>query len=474
MARRIWRWDGRGFVPRPPGRDDEAFFETVADLATAGEILDLPPLWDHHGHLAALGATFEELDLRGCETLEEALDAVRIEAQGLPPEAWILGSGWDQTRWGGAFPGREALDAASGDHPAFLLRVDHHAAWANSAALRIAGIDGATPDPPGGAILKEAAAPTGILLDTAAEIVEAAVPPPSEDSLPERLEKAMQAVRSAGLSGVTDMKLSRTDLRLIERLDRARGLPLPVEGYLDSPPEPGEGKALFRRGRAFRLAGAKIFVDGALGSRGAALHEPYSDAPETRGILLYDRRELAAVLEGCRREGMPPALHAIGDLAVSLALDAADAAGLAPGFRIEHLQVIRREDRHRLETSGAVASLQPSHLLTDAHWGRLRLGDRFPSAYPLGSLAARGIPILLGTDFPIEPALPCRTLFAALSRTPESERLDPAGAFRAMAPPPWSDAVGARTLAAGDPLLPGSPPDVVLEWRLAARPDRTP
>ncbi len=402
-------------------------------LRTAPCLIQLPPLWDHHGHLAWLGAMLEQADLRGCRDLDEAIERLRMAGRELPRGAWLEGFGWDQNRWGGRYPDRKHLDALFPDRPVFLRRVDGHAAWVNSSALAMAGMDERTPDPPGGAMIREKGRPTGILLDTAMEALAAVVPAPASADLRRRLLAALTYLQGVGLSGATDMGLDPEHIAVLADLDRDGALPIPVEGFAwlrpawTALPKP-------MRGVRFVLRGVKLFADGALGSRGGALWEPYTDRPGEKGFLLWDTDDMARALAAAASAGLESAVHAIGDRAVSQVLDAVE-RGAPCGGRIEHAQVVTDGDVARMAALHVRAGIQPCHYLSDRDWAGERLGPRMGSAYRWGSLLRAGVPLLVGSDFPIEEPNPGRNFAARAARREAIERLTPDQLIGAYGPP---------------------------------------
>ena len=434
----IWGWRAEGgFVPaRLRGRLTEA---VRADPALAGApfLVLLPPLWDHHGHVAALGALLCQADLRGARSPEEALERLRTSSVDLAPGAWLEGFGWDQNLWEGGFPHRRLLDDAFPDRPVFLRRIDGHATWVNSAALRAGGIGESAPDPPGGLILREKGVPTGLLVDAAMEPVARRVPPPVRQELRRWLRSGLRSLRAKGLCGATDMGLERAHVETLRLMEAEGELPIPLDGYLDVA-RTGLDDLPAHRGPGFKVAGAKLYADGALGSRGACLEADYDDAPGERGLLIWEPEALNDAVRRLAALGLPPAIHAIGDRAARIALDALQAAGWPSGSRIEHAQLLPETSIRRMREGGVIASIQPCHYLSDRPWAAERLGARMAAAYPWGSLARAGLPLLLGTDFPIEEHDPLRNLYALLTREPASERLTLAEALCAYAPAPGS------------------------------------
>ncbi len=389
----------------------------------------VPGLVDAHGHVQGLGESRSELSCADARDEEGCAAAVRARVRSAAPGSWIRGRGWDQNRWPGSrFPSEASLTRAAPDHPVVLVRVDGHASWVNARALAAAGIGPATPDPPGGRILRAPdGRPTGILLDAAQDLVFAKLPQPTAAEIEEQLLAGLRELAALGLTGVHDAGVPPATLDAYARLAEADRLPLRVYAMIL-----GEGplpalKAEMARWKGRREVGlltvraVKLFADGALGSRGAALHEDYSDDPGNRGLLLMSPDVLRAKVHAVVRAGMQPAVHAIGDRAVSVVLDAYQAAGdiraLRP--RIEHLQIVLERDVPRLSAVGVVASMQPIHATSDAPWVAARLGagtERYRGAYAWRTVLRAGVPLAFGSDFPVESADPRAGLAAAEER----------------------------------------------------------
>ncbi|HPA27632.1 MAG TPA: amidohydrolase family protein [Acidobacteriota bacterium] len=393
----------------------------------------LPPLWDHHGHIGALGALSDELDFRDAASPDALLKLLEDDERKREPGEWITGFGWDQNLWNGLLPSLEQLDTASRGRPLFLKRIDCHAAMVNSRAMEMAGLktDSAIP---GGEFVYIRGKWTGIVLDNAMNPFFRAMPPPAKKVVRRRIRAALRTLAASGLSGATDMQLREIDVETLSEMDGNGDLELPVAGYLEWTP----GMALPARlckGRMFALEGIKVFLDGALGSRGAALRKPYSDDKATRGLLILDRKEIKELLEEAGSRKIPVAFHAIGDRALETFLSAYETIRRpAPKIRLEHLQVTPSPLLTRLLAADVTVSLQPCHLLSDRGWAGERLGPaRIKRSYLLGSLI-RGKRYLLGTDFPIEPPDPARTIAGCFDR-PDRERITLNEAIRGMACP---------------------------------------
>jgi hypothetical protein len=386
-----------------------------------------PGLVDAHCHLHGLGVALETISLRGVASPEAAAALVREAAKTRAEGEWITGQGWDQNLWKvKEFPRHEVLDAVAPKHPVALERIDGHALWANAAAMRAAGIGRETPDPPGGKIVRDAVGEaTGVFLDHAMDLVGAKMPGEPRAVTERRILAAAAQAVSLGLTGVHEMGITDGEIAVYRDLARGGRLPLRVYAYLagagrvDSlasrtPDVDPEGTA------RFVLRGVKLFADGALGSRGAALLAPYDDDPRNSGLALARPDELrrGAVMAASR--GFQLAVHAIGDRANREVLDAFEAAG-ARGrdlrFRVEHAQVVSPADIPRFAALGVIASMQPTHATSDMPWAGARLGpERLRGAYAWRSILATGARVAFGSDFPVEEASPLLGLYAAVTR----------------------------------------------------------
>jgi hypothetical protein len=401
----------------------------------------VPGLVDAHGHLEGLGEALENVDLVGCASLEELIERVAARAAERPSGTWVLGRGWDQTLFPGQdFPTHGALSARVPEHPVFLERVDGHAAFVNARALELAGLAaGALPRVEGGRIVTDGAGvPTGVLIDAATALVFARIPEPDAATRARRILLAQEALLAHGLVGVHDMGTVPATLAVLRSLVRAGALKLRVTSYLWA----NEGLAPFgalapeRDPRAkLRVVGAKLMIDGALGSRGAALLAPYRDAPAETGLLQMSAEAFAARLAEVVGAGLQPATHAIGDAGNRLVLDAyerrfGDDPRAQAWFRprLEHAQVVAPADWPRFELLGVVPSMQPTHATSDMRWAETRLGsERIAGAYAWQRLPGPRAPLAAGSDFPVESPSPLLGLFAA--RTRQDARGQPPGGW---------------------------------------------
>lgn len=399
-----------------------------------GGLTVLPGLTDSHAHLAGIGSRELDFDLTGVGSLAELKQRTRDRAAQDRTSAWIVGRGWIESRWTPpAFPSRQDLDEVVADRPVILERIDGHAIIANSAALKLAGITRHTTNPPGGSILKDAAGePTGMLIDNAIALVTELVPPPTERQLELALETG--ANRSVRV-GWTQLQYAGTTFQEIELLCRLyAGGKTQLRLYAAIGGPSADAERLLASGRGYRscddrltVRGIKLYLDGALGSRGAALLAPYSDSPEARGLLVNDTTELLRIAKAALRSGIQVQTHAIGDRGNRLTLDLyeqafasvppAQRATPEPRFRIEHAQVLAPEDIPRFARLDVIASMQTSHAISDLFFAPSRLGPvRIKGAYAWRPLLDSGAIIAGGSDAPVEQGDPIVEFYAAVAR----------------------------------------------------------
>jgi predicted amidohydrolase YtcJ len=388
----------------------------------------LPGLIDAHGHVLNLGELRSQADLRGSASIEEALQRARKFASAHRSGAWVLGRGWNQVLWKEErFPTAAELDTAVSDRPALLTRVDAHAIWVNSAAMKIAAITADTADPPGGQIVRDASGqPTGVFIDAATLLIEKHIPRPTDGELKRRLRTAMQELASVGLTGVHDAGIDAHQFRLYQALAADHELPIRVYAMLaDSPAARAmidSGPVLPQYDDRLQMRAVKATIDGALGSRGAALLQDYSDQPRHRGLMLYTREEFQTLASLTAAKGWQLNVHAIGDGGNRVALDtfevlltAEQRKRLRP--RIEHAQVLTPQDIPRFARLGVIASIQPTHAASDMNMAEDRLGAaRMKGAYAWRKLVASGARLAGGSDFPVELPNPFHGLYAAVTR----------------------------------------------------------
>ncbi|WP_342378421.1 amidohydrolase [Myxococcus stipitatus] len=408
----------RGEVLQAAGPDAR-----VVDL---GGVTVVPGLTDAHGHLAGLGQAEAQVSLVGATSKQEALSRIASAPGTSYQGAWLIGQGWDQNDWPEkAFPTRQDLDAIHPGVPVMLSRIDGHAAWVNSEALRRAGITRDTKDPTGGRILRDASGEaTGILLDNAMDLVGVVVPALSDAEHATHLSAALARVARVGLTGVHDAGMDLRTFRLLQKWDKEGKLPLRV--YAMAAGQSAERDTFLRegpyQGNRLTLRAVKLVLDGALGSRGAALHQDYTDEHGHRGLLMMPPDEYERRVTAFMAAGFQVCTHAIGDRANTLVLDtllrAAEVTGSKDGrHRVEHAQVMRLEDIDRLGRSGIVASVQPMHATSDMPWAEARVGpERIRGAYAWQRLKSSGAVLALGSDFPVERPDVLAGLYAARTR----------------------------------------------------------
>lgn len=385
----------------------------------------LPGLTDAHAHLYGLGVALDVVDLTGTRSYDEVIARVKERAATVAPGEWITGRGWDQNDWPvQEFPTFAALDAAVPDHPVFVTRVDGHAALANSAAMRAAGITAATKDPDGGRIVRDANGnPTGVFVDAATDLVETAMPAPSAQQRKARVLAAAQNIAAHGLTEIHDAGIDANTIAAVQELIDEGLFPIRVYAMLGDNAalidQWFRAKPLIDYGGRLTVRSVKLYADGALGSRGAALLAPYSDDPGNSGLMLATPEHLRDVASRGRAAGFQINAHAIGDRGVRNVIDAYASAGVAAKdrFRIEHLQVIAPGDIPRLVQHGIISSMQPTHATSDMYWAEARLGpERAKGAYAWRTVVNAGGRLALGSDFPVEAVNPFFGLMAAVTR----------------------------------------------------------
>jgi len=384
-----------------------------------------PGFTDAHVHLTGVGMTSMRLDLTGVASIAALQESLRAYAAA-HPEGAIVGRGWIETHWPERrFPTRADLDAIVSDRPVFLERVDGHAAVVNSTALALARIDANITDPDGGRIERDAdGAATGMLIDNATGLVERALPAPTSAMLRDALRAAGRLYASRGWVGICNMSTGADEAALFQELAAAGEMPLRADLYLQPEDAAAAAEQQAARDAQVRIRGVKLYMDGALGSRGAALLAPYSDMPTTSGLLVTPVEELRDHLRRAREAGYQVATHAIGDRGNRLVLDAyrdafADEQGglKVARWRIEHAQIIAPEDIPRFAQLGVIASMQPSHAISDLHFAPARLGSsRLDGAYAWRALIESGAVVAAGSDAPVEKGDPLIEYYAAAHR----------------------------------------------------------
>ncbi|HYW50368.1 MAG TPA: amidohydrolase [Gemmatimonadaceae bacterium] len=409
--------------------------EAMALKGPATRVIDaggrtiIPGMTDAHAHLYQLGGVLRQVDLTGTRSYDEVIARVVAKATTLPKGTPVIGRGWDQNDWSDTrLPTNAALSAATPDHPVVLTRVDGHARLANAVAITKAGITAETKDPEGGRILRDArGAPSGVFVDNAQPLLDPATTGGTPANPRDLLKAAVQEANRWGLTGVHDMGVSPATVGTYEAAAQAGELTLRAYVLLSGDSTSvawafakGPRSALFD-GRLW-VRSIKLYGDGALGSRGAALLDPYADDAQNNGLLVMQPTWIRSVSERALRSGWQVATHAIGDRANRIALDAYEAAlKTVPAadhrFRIEHAQIIHHDDIRRFATLGVIPSMQASHQTSDMYWAGNRLGtERLRGAYAWRSLLAAGSIIPNGSDFPVENVNPLISFHAAIAR----------------------------------------------------------
>jgi predicted amidohydrolase YtcJ len=390
----------------------------------------LPGLIDAHGHVLELGYARNNVDLAGTKSLDEALAKVKVYAAAHPEAKWILGSGWNQEIWKlGRFPTAKELDTAVADRPVWLSRVDGHAGWANSAAIKLAGVDKASKDPSGGRIERDAGGnPTGVFVDGATALIDAKVPPPTPQQKAAALDTALAEMASVGLTGVGDAGIDLANYELYRQYADQHKLTARIyamiRGTGDDFDTISKDGPLIGYGNDFLTVRAvKLFADGALGSRGAAMLAPYSDDPHNRGLLFLKPAELTAEIGKALGKGYQVAIHAIGDHANREVLDSYAAAykthpdGIARRNRVEHAQIVSLKDIPRFVPLQLIASMQPTHATSDMNMAEDRIGhERIKGAYAWQRFLKQDTIVAGGSDFPVESPNPFYGLYSAITR----------------------------------------------------------
>jgi predicted amidohydrolase YtcJ len=417
------------------GRNVSAYIGPKTRVIDARGATVLPGFIDSHGHMEALGESLENLDLRGVASEKAIADKVRAEASKRKSGEWIRGDAWDQNLWPSkAFPNADLISEAAPNNPVALSRVDGHALWVNRRAMEIAHLDRSTRDPAGGRILRDANGnPSGVLLDRAMSLVYAKIPPPSPAQLESRLLRAAQECARLGITTVHDAGVPQSVIDGYHSLMAKHQLPIHIYAMIQNSPELID--AWLARGPEIgddlTVRSIKLIADGALGSGGAALLEPYSDDPSNTGLLILSREFIRSIAQRAIAKRFQVNTHAIGDRANHETLLAyADALG-GPNdqrFRIEHAQVVAPSDFQLFRRYNILASMQPTHATSDMPWAQARLGPaRIRGAYAWQTLLHLGVHVPSGSDFPVESPNPIPGFYAAVTR--QDKRGNPPGGW---------------------------------------------
>jgi predicted amidohydrolase YtcJ len=389
----------------------------------------LPGLIDAHGHVFGLGQMLTQLDLSQTTSLEGALKAIGDYARANAGQAWLRGRGWNQENWKlGRFPTATDVDAVVSDKPVWFERVDGHAGWANSRALEAAGITDKTPDPAGGKIMRDAnGKATGVLVDAAQELVTKVMPAQTEAEGRVALDQALGALAKVGVTSTHDAGLGVAEDRLYRAYADQGKLTARIYGMIGGTEK--DFDALAKNGPLktygndmYALRAVKLYSDGALGSRGAALIKPYSDEPHSHGLLFYKLEQMDAMMKKAMARGYQVNVHAIGDAGNHQILDIYKkelgvTKSAAQRHRIEHAQVVTPADIVRFKTLGIIPSMQPTHATSDKNMAESRVGpERIKGAYAWRTFLHQGSRIACGSDFPVESPNPFFGIHAAVTR----------------------------------------------------------
>jgi predicted amidohydrolase YtcJ len=399
----------------------------------------MPGFNDAHMHLASAGLEKMNVNMVGAKTLDEFRDRLRAKVEAAGPAEWVVGEGWDETLWPVKVPPtRWDLDEVSGNHPVYLERVDGHIGVANTRALQLASVTVASRDPEGGKIDRDdSGTPTGILREKAQEAVQAVIPKPTHEKRRQAIELALADLASHGVTSAQDYS-QWDDFQIYEELEHDGKLTARISEWLpfdDSIEDLNKKRDSHPASDNMLHTGMlKGFMDGSLGSKTAALLEPYSDDPKNSGLPQYEAAKLNAMTKERLLAGYQIGFHAIGDRGIQLALDAfaeaekaakdgkvkAADGGTDYRLRVEHAQVTTPQQILRFKELKVIASMQPSHLLTDMNWAESRLGPkRAEHSYAWAEFLRRGVVLAFGTDYPVEPVTPFRGLYSALTRISE-------------------------------------------------------
>lgn len=395
----------------------------------SGEKIDLKGGWvypgfiDSHMHLTGLGFSLESIDLVGTNSKSAVLDIIKNNIKDFPKGSWIVGRGWDQNDWeDSSYPTAKDLDQLSNEHPMVFRRIDGHAIWTNTLAMEISNINSKTKNIDGGIIIRDnKSIPTGLFIDNAIDLIEDNMPEKSDADIRRHILKAQSLLNRYGITSVHDAGTSKNEIDVIKNMIKNKELTIRIFSMINNNPK--DYDSFLKNGPEIdnpflRIESIKIYLDGALGSRGAALLEPYTDSPNQKGLLLISSYEHRQLVKRFNMANFQVNTHGIGDRAIRLILDNyEEAANLSMRNRIEHSQIVDDDDIPRFKKLNVTPAIQATHCTSDMYWVEDRLGkDRIHKAYPWKSFINLGIPLPGGSDAPIENPDPLEGIYASITR----------------------------------------------------------
>ena len=395
----------------------------------SGKKVDLNGGWvypgfiDSHMHLTGLGLSLESIDLVGTDSKSNVLEIIKDSIKNYPKGSWIIGRGWDQNDWEDlSYPTAGDLDQISKEHPMVFRRIDGHAIWTNTLAMEISNITSKTKDIEGGIIIKnDKNVPTGIFIDNAIDLIENNMPEKSDADIRRQVLKAQKLLNRYGITSIHDAGTSKNEIDVIKNMIEDQELTIRIFSMINN--DPKDYDFFLKNGPEvhnpfLRIESIKVYLDGALGSRGAALLEPYTDYPSQKGLLLISPSEHRQLVEKFNMANFQVNTHGIGDRAIRIILDNYEwAANLKMRNRIEHSQVVHDDDIPRFKELNVTPAIQATHCTSDMYWVEDRLGkNRIHQAYPWKSFINLGIPLPGGSDAPIENPNPLEGIYASITR----------------------------------------------------------
>lgn len=395
----------------------------------SGKRIDLKGGWvypgfiDSHMHLTGLGWSLESVDLVGTTSKLDALKKIKEGIKNTPKGTWVLGRGWDQNDWSKSeYPKATDLDLISMDHPMIFRRIDGHAAWTNTLAMKLANISENTVDVNGGIIIRDDIGyPTGIFIDNALDLIESQIPEKTEQDIYRQIIKAQTMLNKFGITSIHDAGTSKKEIKILKKMIKNEELSIRVYTMLNNNPK--DYDSFLESGPEIenpfiKVQSIKIYLDGALGSRGAALLEPYSDSPSENGLLIIKPSEHKSLVKKFSKSGFQVNTHGIGDRAIRIILDNyEEVANTKIRNRIEHSQIVHPDDVPRFKELNVIPAMQSTHCTSDMPWVEERIGlERMHEAYPWKSFIKLNIPVPGGSDAPIESPNPIEGIYASVTR----------------------------------------------------------